>query len=133
MALRARLTLMSAVIVGVILVLASLVAYAAVREQQRGQVDDALRGNAAFYQRLAARAGGGPPPGQPGRAHAAAQPRRPRRLRPARAAQRQRDPARPGRRARPCPVTGETAGDGQRPTPAAASPIARSTACTCAC
>jgi two-component system sensor histidine kinase MprB len=65
-ALRARLTLMSAVIVGVTLVLASLVAYAAVRGQQRGQVDDALRGNAAFYQRLAARAGGGPPPGQPG-------------------------------------------------------------------
>jgi two-component system sensor histidine kinase MprB len=65
-ALRARLTLMSALIVGVILVLASLVAYTAVREQQRGQVDDALRGNAAFYQRLAARAGGGPPPGQPG-------------------------------------------------------------------
>jgi two-component system sensor histidine kinase MprB len=66
MALRARLTLMSAVIVGVTLVLASLVAYAAVRGQQRGQVDDALRGNAAFYQRLAARAGGGPPPGRPG-------------------------------------------------------------------
>jgi two-component system sensor histidine kinase MprB len=65
-ALRARLTLMSALIVGVILVLAALVAYTAVREQQRGQVDDALRGNAAFYQRLAARAGGGPPPGQPG-------------------------------------------------------------------
>jgi two-component system, OmpR family, sensor histidine kinase MprB len=65
-ALRARLTLMSAVIVGVTLVLASLVAYAAVRGQQRGQVDDALRGNAAFYQRLAASAGGGPPPGQPG-------------------------------------------------------------------
>jgi two-component system, OmpR family, sensor histidine kinase MprB len=65
-ALRARLTLMSAVIVGVTLVLASLVAYAAVREQQRGQVDDALRGNAAFYQRLAARAVGGPgaPPGE---------------------------------------------------------------------
>jgi hypothetical protein len=41
MALRARLTLMSAVIVGVTLVLASLVAYAAVRGQQRGQVDDA--------------------------------------------------------------------------------------------
>ena len=66
MALRARLTLMSALIVGVILMLAALVAYTAVREQQRGQVDDALRGNAAFYQRLAARAGGGPPPGQPG-------------------------------------------------------------------
>ena len=63
MALRARLTLMSAVIVGVTLVLASLVAYAAVRGQQRGQVDDALRGNAAFYQRLAARAGGGAPGG----------------------------------------------------------------------
>jgi two-component system sensor histidine kinase MprB len=57
---------MSAVIVGVILVLGSLVAYAAVRNQQLGQIDDALRGNAAFYQRVAARFGGGPPPsGQP--------------------------------------------------------------------
>jgi two-component system sensor histidine kinase MprB len=64
-ALRARLTLMSALIVGVTLVLASLVAYAAVRSQQRGQVDDALRGNAAFYQQLAARAAG-VPPGRPG-------------------------------------------------------------------
>ena len=64
-ALRARLTLMSALIVGVTLVLASLVAYAAVRGQQRGQVDDALRGNAAFYQGLAARASG-VPPGRPG-------------------------------------------------------------------
>jgi two-component system, OmpR family, sensor histidine kinase MprB len=64
-ALRARLTLMSALIVGVTLVLASLVAYAAVRSQQRGQVDDALRGNAAFYQGLAARASG-VPPGRPG-------------------------------------------------------------------
>jgi two-component system, OmpR family, sensor histidine kinase MprB len=57
--------LMSAGIVGVILVLASLVAYAAVRDQQRGQVDDALRGNAAFYQQIAARAAG-VPPGRPG-------------------------------------------------------------------
>jgi two-component system sensor histidine kinase MprB len=64
-ALRARLTLMSAGIVGVILVLASLVAYAAVRDQQRGQVDDALHGNAAFYQQIAARAAG-VPPGRPG-------------------------------------------------------------------
>jgi two-component system sensor histidine kinase MprB len=61
-ALRGRLTLMSALIVGVVLVLASVVAYAAVRGQLRGQVDDALRGNVAFYQRLAFRAGGGPPP-----------------------------------------------------------------------
>ncbi len=60
MALRARLTLMSAVVVGVTLVLASVVAYAAVRSQQRGQVEDALRGNAAFYQRLAARLSGAP-------------------------------------------------------------------------
>jgi two-component system, OmpR family, sensor histidine kinase MprB len=60
-ALRARLTLMSALIVGVILVLASVIAYAAVRSQQRGQVDDALRGNAAFYQQVAARAAGVPP------------------------------------------------------------------------
>jgi two-component system sensor histidine kinase MprB len=64
-ALRARLTLLSAGIVGVILVLASLVAYAAVRDQQRGQVDDALRGKAAFYQQIAARAAG-VPPGRPG-------------------------------------------------------------------
>jgi two-component system sensor histidine kinase MprB len=61
-ALRGRLTLMSALIVGVVLVLASVVAYAAVRGQLRGQVDDALRGNVAFFQRLAFRAGGGPPP-----------------------------------------------------------------------
>jgi two-component system sensor histidine kinase MprB len=65
-ALRGRLTLMSAVIVGVVLVLAAVVAYAAVLGQLRGQVDDALRGNAAFYQRVAARATGGPgaPPGR---------------------------------------------------------------------
>jgi two-component system sensor histidine kinase MprB len=62
-ALRARLTLMSALIVGVTLVLASIVAYAAVRGQQLGQVDDALRGNVAFYQGVAARATGAPPPG----------------------------------------------------------------------
>jgi two-component system, OmpR family, sensor histidine kinase MprB len=59
-ALRGRLTLMSAVIVGVVLVLAAVVAYAAVHGQLRGQVDDALRGNAAFYQRVAARVSGGP-------------------------------------------------------------------------
>ena len=47
MALRGRLTLMSALIVGVTLVLASVVAYAAVRNQLRGQVDDALRAQAA--------------------------------------------------------------------------------------
>ena len=66
MALRGRLTLMSAVIVGIVLVLAAAVAYAAVRGQLRGQVDDALRGNAAFYQRIAARVTGGPgaPPGR---------------------------------------------------------------------
>jgi two-component system sensor histidine kinase MprB len=62
-ALRGRLTVMSALIVGTTLVLASVIAYAAVRNQQLGQVDDALRGNAAFYQRIAARAGGGPGPG----------------------------------------------------------------------
>jgi two-component system, OmpR family, sensor histidine kinase MprB len=61
-ALRGRLTLMSALIVGVVLVLASVVAYAAVRGQLRGQVDDALQGNAAFFQRLASRSGAGPPP-----------------------------------------------------------------------
>jgi two-component system, OmpR family, sensor histidine kinase MprB len=61
-ALRGRLTLMSALIVGVVLVLAAVVAYAAVRGQLRGQVDDALRGNASFYQRVAGRFGGGPVP-----------------------------------------------------------------------
>ncbi len=65
MALRGRLTLMSALIVGVTLVLASVVAYAAVRNQQVGQVDDALRGNVAFYQRVAARFSGAPQPGRP--------------------------------------------------------------------
>jgi two-component system sensor histidine kinase MprB len=64
-ALRGRLTLMSALIVGVTLVLAALVAYAAVRNQQVGQVDDALRGNVAFYQRVAARFSGAPQPGRP--------------------------------------------------------------------
>jgi two-component system sensor histidine kinase MprB len=64
-ALRGRLTLMSALIVGVTLVLASVVAYAAVRNQQVGQVDDALRGNVAFYQRVAARFSGAPQPGRP--------------------------------------------------------------------
>jgi two-component system sensor histidine kinase MprB len=62
MALRGRLTFMSALIVGVVLLLASVVAYAAVRDQLRGQVDDALQGNVAFFQQLAYRAGGGPPP-----------------------------------------------------------------------
>ena len=62
MALRGRLTLMSALIVGVTLLLASLVAYAAVRNQQLGQVDDALRGNVAFYQRVIARYTGTAPP-----------------------------------------------------------------------
>src|SRR5919201_4855243 len=62
MALRGRLTLMSALIVGVVLVLAAIVAYAAVRGELRGQVDDALRGNAAFYQRIAARFEGGARP-----------------------------------------------------------------------
>ncbi|MEN3285561.1 MAG: two-component system, OmpR family, sensor histidine kinase MprB [Solirubrobacteraceae bacterium] len=62
MALRGRLTLMSALIVGVVLVLAAVVAYAAVRGQLRGQVDDALRGNASFYQRVAGRFSGGPQP-----------------------------------------------------------------------
>jgi two-component system, OmpR family, sensor histidine kinase MprB len=61
-ALRGRLTVMSALIVGAVLLLASVVAYAAVRGQLRGQVDDALRRNVAFYQGLAFRAGGGPPP-----------------------------------------------------------------------
>jgi two-component system, OmpR family, sensor histidine kinase MprB len=61
-ALRGRLTLMSALIVGVVLVLAAVVAYAAVRGQLRGQVDDALRGNASFYQRVAGRFSGGPRP-----------------------------------------------------------------------
>jgi two-component system sensor histidine kinase MprB len=65
MALRGRLTLMSALIVGVTLLLASLVAYAAVRNQQLGQVDEALRGNVAFYQRVSARYTGAPRPERP--------------------------------------------------------------------
>jgi two-component system sensor histidine kinase MprB len=54
---------MSALIVGVVLLLASVVAYAAVRGQLRGQVDDALQGNVAFFQGVAYRAGSGQPPG----------------------------------------------------------------------
>ncbi len=49
MTLRRRLTLLSAAIVGVTVVLVSIVAYLALRGELRGQVDDALR---AQYQRV---------------------------------------------------------------------------------
>src|SRR5258706_15689343 len=57
-ALRGRLTLMSALIVGVTLVLAAVIAYSVVRGQIRGQVDAALRAQAGLYQRRAARLSG---------------------------------------------------------------------------
>jgi len=52
-ALRGRLTLMSALIVGVTLVLASVVAYVAVRGRLLGEVDDRLRGQTDFVVSLA--------------------------------------------------------------------------------
>jgi two-component system sensor histidine kinase MprB len=63
-ALRGRLTLMSALIVGVTLVLAAVIAYSVVRGQIRGQVDDALHAQAGLYQRRAARLSGMPEPNQ---------------------------------------------------------------------
>jgi two-component system sensor histidine kinase MprB len=64
-ALRGRLTLMSALIVGVTLVLAAVIAYSVVRGQILGQVDAALRAQAGLYQRRAARLSGTiPEPGQ---------------------------------------------------------------------
>ena len=74
MPLRGRLTLMSALIVGTTLVLASLVAYAVVRGQLRGQVDDALHAQEHLVQRFADRSVEGdlrgrlpiPPPGAGG-------------------------------------------------------------------
>jgi two-component system sensor histidine kinase MprB len=58
--LRGRLTVLAAGIVGVVLVLGSLFAYLAVRDALIGQIDQQLRGQAAFSARFAAI---GPPPG----------------------------------------------------------------------
>ena len=61
--LRGRLTVLSAGIVGLVLVLGSLFAYLAVRDALIGQVDDQIRGQAAFTARFAA-FDDGPPPGE---------------------------------------------------------------------
>jgi two-component system, OmpR family, sensor histidine kinase MprB len=52
MPLRRRLALAAAAAVGVAVVLAALVCYVVVRGQLRGQVDDALRGQAVLIQRV---------------------------------------------------------------------------------
>ena len=49
--LRGRLTLLSAGIVGLVLVLGSLFAYLAVRDALVGQIDNQLRGRAAAFMR----------------------------------------------------------------------------------
>ena len=71
--LRGRLTVLSAGIVGLVLILGSFAAYAAVRSALRDQIDDQLRGQAAFFTRIPrfdadhdGRQGGLPPGAQPG-------------------------------------------------------------------
>ena len=63
MALRYRLMLMVAAAVGVATVLAAVVAYAAVRNELRGQVDDTLRDQARLVSRVTDRIPGTPPDG----------------------------------------------------------------------
>jgi two-component system, OmpR family, sensor histidine kinase MprB len=54
--LRRRVTLMSALVVGATLVLASAVCYLVMRSELRGQIDDSLRAQAGAVDRLAPRA-----------------------------------------------------------------------------
>ena len=60
MALRHRLTLLAAVTVGVTVVLVSIVAYVVLRNELRGQVDDALAAQYVQVQRIARGADFGP-------------------------------------------------------------------------
>ncbi|MDQ3677160.1 MAG: HAMP domain-containing histidine kinase [Actinomycetota bacterium] len=60
MALRHRLTLLAAAIVGVTVVLVSIVAYVALRSELRGQVDDALKAQHARVLSIGERFGPGP-------------------------------------------------------------------------
>ena len=55
MTLRSRLTLMSAVVVGVILAVGAVLCFVVMRDQLRGQIDDLLREQAALVQRVSAR------------------------------------------------------------------------------
>ena len=61
MTLRRRLTLMSAVAVGVTVALASLVCYLAMRSELRAQVDRRLRAQGELVQRIGALRGGALP------------------------------------------------------------------------
>ncbi len=65
MPLRRRLALAAATAVGVAVVLAALVCYVVVRDQLRGQIDDALRGQAVLVQQQGNFALGGALPGLP--------------------------------------------------------------------
>ncbi|MCW2990030.1 MAG: sensor histidine kinase [Solirubrobacterales bacterium] len=55
MSLRGRLTLMSAAIVGAILVLAAVICFLVMRGELRGQIDDSLRAQAALIRHAPAR------------------------------------------------------------------------------
>ena len=72
MPLRRRVTLVAAVAVAIAILLVALVSYLVVRDQLRGQVDDALSGQAILVQQEGNRALGGglpgPPPNAGGRA-----------------------------------------------------------------
>ena len=61
MTLRRRLTLMSALAVGVTVALASLVCYLAMRSELRAQVDRRLRAQGELVQHIGALRGGAPP------------------------------------------------------------------------
>jgi two-component system, OmpR family, sensor histidine kinase MprB len=62
--LRTRLTVMSAVVVGVILAVGAVLCFVVMRDQLRGQIDDLLREQAALIQRVSARRPA-PPAGMP--------------------------------------------------------------------
>ncbi|MCZ4493252.1 MAG: sensor histidine kinase, partial [Conexibacter sp.] len=58
MTLRRRVTLMSALVVGATLVLASVVCYLVMRAELRGQIDDSLRAQGSQVARLPPAGGG---------------------------------------------------------------------------
>ena len=127
MALRHRLTILTAATVGITVVLISVVAYVALRSELRGQVDDALYSQ---YQQVRAT----------GRLHRAPGLRVPRPVRARRRAggagaghHERRQRLHPARKATStCPSTATTASS----PPADAATVLRDTeptACTCAC
>src|SRR5918994_1949488 len=69
MGLRRRLTLLTTLVVGGVIVLAAIACYAVIRAELRGQVDDQLTGQGALLERVG-RGGPGPrlrPGGRPRR------------------------------------------------------------------